>query len=228
MNDTLSHPSLKVILTGATGMVGEGILHSCLADNRVAKVAVLTRRPTGEKHPKLTEVVVPDFLNLSGAEEELSGYDACYFCAGVTSIGKSEQEYTRLTYTLTLSVATALSGLNPGMVFCYVSGAGTDATEKGKLMWARVKGKTENDLRKLPFRSVYLFRPGFLVASRDARRTLRVYRYFRWLIPVIRMLAPMRISTLDEMGRAMISVTCQGYEKPVLEVPDIKKASAAC
>ena len=227
MKDLSSHPSLRVILTGATGMVGEGVLHSCLADERVAEVAVLTRRPTGEKHPKLTEVVVSDFMDLSGVEGDLTGYDACYFCAGVTSIGKSEQEYTRLTYTLTLSVATTLSGLNPRMVFCYVSGAGTDGTEKGKLMWARVKGKTENGLRKLPFRDVYLFRPGFLVASPDARRTLRVYRSFRWLIPLIRLLAPRRISTLDEMGRAMISVTCQGYEKPVLEVPDIKTASAS-
>lgn len=225
MTEISRQPPLRVILTGATGMVGEGVLTSCLQQDSIAAVLVMTRRPLGETHPKLREIIVPDFGDLSAIEQDLSGYDACYFCAGVTSIGKSEAEYTLLTHTLTLNVAETLARRNPQMVFCYVSGMGTDTTEAGKLMWARVKGRTENDLQKLPFRDVYLFRPGFLTAGPGARRTLKLYRYLKWLAPVIRLVAPGHICSLDQLARAMIGVTLHGYEKPVLEVRDVLKVS---
>lgn len=225
--ETSDAESLKVILTGATGMVGEGVLHACLADERVTSVLVLTRRPTGESHSKLQEVIVPDFFDLSAAREALSDYDACLFAAGVSSIGKSEAEFTRLTHTLTLGVARMLAALNPAMTFCYISGMGTDSTEKGRVMWARVKGKTENDLQQLPFARVYLFRPGFLQKGKGAKRTLKAYRYIGWLVPLIKLVMPRRICTLEELGRAMIGVCVKGYERPVLEVDDIRRVAAA-
>lgn len=223
----IQNDSLRVLLTGATGMVGEGVLHACLTHEKVREVLVMTRRPTGEVHPKLKEIIVPDFFDLSALSEALSGYDACLFCAGVTSIGKNEETYTKLTYTLTLGLAETLVKLNPAMVFCYISGAGTDSTEKGRVMWARVKGKTENDLLKLPFKGVYLFRPGFLIKDKAARHTLKAYRYVGWLVPVLKRVMPHRICTLDELGRAMIGVCLSGYEKPVLEVPDMLQVVGA-
>ena len=150
---------IKAILTGATGMVGEGVLHECLLHPNVEEVLVLTRKPTGLADPKLKEVLCPDFTNLTAIENQLKGYNACFFCAGVSSIGKKEDEFRKLTYDVALSVAKTVAALNPGMTFCYVSGAGTDSTEKGRIMWARVKGKTENDIMKLPFKKAYMFRP---------------------------------------------------------------------
>ena len=142
---------LKVIITGATGMIGEGVLYESLHHPEVEKVLVITRKPCGYSHPKLTEIVHSDLSDISSLSESIKGYNACYFCLGVTSLGKSEDEYTQLTYTLTMNFAKALATQNPEMTFCFISGASTDSTEKGKTMWARVKGKTENDLMKLPF-----------------------------------------------------------------------------
>ena len=141
-------------------MIGEGVLYECIHSDIVEKILVITRKPTGYSNPKLSEIVHSDFLDISSLQKQVSGYNACFFCLGVTSLGRNETEYTRLTYTLTMNFASTLANINPGMTFCYISGAGTDSTEKGKVMWARVKGKTENDLMKLPFKKVYNFRPG--------------------------------------------------------------------
>ncbi len=215
---------LHIILTGATGMVGEGVLHEALLHTDVERVLVLTRRPTGMSHPKLKEVVHENFFDLSPIESELAGYNACFFCLGVTSVGKKENEYRRLTYDLTISVARTLSTLNPDMTFCYISGMATDSTEHGRVMWARVKGKTENDLMKLPFKRVFAFRPGFLQPTPGLKRTLKYYKYLTWLYPMLRLLAPRTVSTLRELGLAMIHVSSRGYEKPILEVRDIVEA----
>lgn len=216
---------MKVILTGATGMVGEGVLTECLNHPDVESVLLLTRKSTGLNHPKVTEVIHSDFLDISTVESRLTGFDACFFCLGVTSLGKKEAEYTRLTYDLTMHIAQKLSKLNNGMVFCYVSGGGTDSSEKGRLMWARVKGKTENDLMKLPFKAVYNFRPGFLIPSRGAKNVLPAYKYFSWLVPILKVITPKAIGSLKEVGLAMINVVKYGYRKNILEVVDIREAS---
>jgi uncharacterized protein YbjT (DUF2867 family) len=196
---------LRIIITGVTGMVGEGVLHECLLRKDVDKVLILGRRPYGINHPKVEEVVHANFHDLSPIEDELVGFDACFFCLGVSSVGMNEETYKHLTYDLTMHVAGTLSRLNAGMTFCYVSGAGTDSTEKGKLMWARVKGKTENDLQKLPFKQVYNFRPGIIEPT---------------LIPIIRLFTT--VITLREIGQAMVNVTRRGYPKTTLEVADIR------
>ena len=202
-------------------MVGEGVLHECLLHEDVEQVLVLGRKPCGITHPKLKEIVHADLYNLSTIENQLSNYNACYFCLGTTSIGKNEEEYTKVTYTLTMHVATTLSKLNHDMTFCYVSGAATDSTEKGKSMWARVKGKTENDLMKLPFKQVYNFRPGFMKPTKGLKNTLSGYKYLGWFYPFLRMVFPNAASTLREVGLAMINVTLYGYDKKILEVKDI-------
>ncbi|AHM61133.1 hypothetical protein D770_14395 [Flammeovirgaceae bacterium 311] len=217
---------INVIITGATGMVGEGVLIECLEDNAVAEVLVMNRRPCGVSHPKLKEIIHKNFYDLSAIEGQLSGYNACFFCAGVSSVGMKEKDFYRQTYELTMHVATTLAKLNPDMTFCYVSGAGTDSTEKGKIMWARVKGKTENNLGKLSFKSVYNFRPGFLEPTKGMKN-IKYYKYIGWLIPIIRKLAPKYICSLQELGKAMINATTRGYHKPVLEVPDIINLSKA-
>ena len=216
---------LHVIITGATGMVGEGVLQEALESEAVEKVLVINRKPCGILHSKLSEVIHDNFFDLTPIADLLRPYDACFFCLGVSSVGKKEPEFYRLTYTLTLHVATLLSQLNPQMTFCYISGAGTDSSENGKMMWARVKGKTENDLSKLPFKKVYNFRPGILQPTPGLKNTLPYYRYINWLLPVVNMLAPKYISTLKELGKAMITTASKGYEKDVLEVADIKKAA---
>lgn len=212
---------IKAIVTGVTGMVGEGVVHECLLSDEVEAVLVIGRKPCGIKHPKLREIVHSDFLNITPIEAQLSGYNACFFCLGVSSVGMKEPEYTKLTHTLTLHVAEVLCRLNPGMTFCYVSGAGTDGTEKGRQMWARVKGKTENDLAKLPFAHVYNFRPGIMKPTPGLKNTLKAYKYMGWLLPVFRVLTPGFVSTLAEVGQAMIKTVTIGYEKQVLEVRDI-------
>ncbi|MGZ3763308.1 MAG: NAD-dependent epimerase/dehydratase family protein [Mucilaginibacter sp.] len=212
---------IKAIVTGATGMVGEGVLLECLMNAQVEKVLVINRKPCGVEHPKLKEVIHKDFIDLSAIEDQLLGYNACYFCLGVSSIGMKEPEYYRLTYTLTMNVAQTLSKLNPDMTFCYVSGTGTDSTEKGSQMWARVKGKTENDLMKLPFKQVFAFRPGFMLAAKGAKNLLPYYKYIAWMYPFFRKVMPQFVSTLAEVGQAMINVTLHGYEKKILEVKDI-------
>lgn len=202
-------------------MVGEGVMHQALRDPSVSKVLVINRRPCGVTHPKLEEIVHPEFMDLSPLAEQLQGYDACFFCLGVTSVGKTQRVYARLTHTLTLRFATMLAEINPEMTFCYVSGAGTDSSEQGKTMWARVKGRVENDLMKLKFRSVYAFRPGFIKPMAGMQRTHSAYSYLGWLYPALRLLAPGLACTLQDLGRSMIRAASHGYESPILENRDI-------
>lgn len=218
---------IKVIITGVTGMVGEGVLHQALLRNEVSEVLVINRKPCGVTHPKLKEIIHSDFFNLSAIEDQLKGYNACFFCLGVSSVGMNADEYYKFTYTLTLHVAEVLSRVNPNMTFCYVSGANTDSTEQGRTRWARVKGKTENDLTKLPFKQVYNFRPGALIAGKDAKNTPKLYKYLSWLIPVIKLLIPNGICTLKQLGDAMIDVSLNGYPKTIIEVKDIHAITKA-
>lgn len=210
----------KAIVTGATGMVGEGVMHECLLHPDVTEVLIINRRPSGFAHPKLKEIVHKDFFNLSPVEHQLAGYDACFFCLGVTSIGKNEEEYTKYTHTLTMHAASTLARHNPGMTFCYVSGSGTDSTEKGKRMWARVKGRTENDIMKL-FPNAYMFRPGFMLPTKGLKNALKAYKYFNWMYPFFRAVMPGFFCTLKEVGIAMIHTVTKGYDKKILEVEDI-------
>ncbi|HEY6504221.1 MAG TPA: NAD-dependent epimerase/dehydratase family protein [Chitinophagaceae bacterium] len=212
---------LKAILTGATGMVGEGVLHECLQHDDLEEVLVVGRRSCGMTHPKLKEIVHADLYNLSAIEDQLKGYSACFFCLGTTSVGKKEPEFYKITYELTMSFGKTLSKQNPEMIFCYISGAGTDSTEKGRTMWARVKGKTENDLMKLPFKKVYNFRPGIIQPTKGLKNTLSFYKYLGWLIPVIKLAAPRAVVRLKELGLAMIHAAAKGYEKNILEIKDI-------
>ena len=216
---------IDVIITGSTGMVGEGVLHECLEHDDVRKILVLNRRPCGVFHPKLTEIIHKDFFDLTPVENQLKGYNACFFCLGVTSVGKEKDEYFSLTYTLTMNMAGILSKLNSEMTFCYISGAGTDSTEKGTLAWARVKGRTENDLMKLPFKKVYNFRPGFLQPSKGLKNVHKYYFIFKPLYPFFRVVFPKYFSTLQELGLAMINSVTKSYDKQVLEVPDIIRLS---
>jgi len=216
---------IKAILTGATGMVGEGVLHECLLHPNVESVLVINRKPCGVKHEKLKEIIHKDFFNLSSIEEQLKGYNSCYFCAGVSSVGKKEDEYRSITYDLTLNFANTLVKLNPEMTFCYVSGVGTDSTEKGRSMWARIKGKTENDLLKLPFKAAYMFRPGYIQPTKGLKNTYKAYKIFTPFYPLIKLLFSKFATTLNEIGLAMINVTLYGSEKKVLECRDIGQQS---
>jgi len=212
---------IRAIITGSTGMVGEGVLFECLNHPDVEKILLISRRPSGYQNPKLTEILHENFFDLTTIEKDLANYNACYFCLGVSSVGLKETAYERLTYDLTLNFARTVLKYNPGMTFCYVSGAGTDSTEKGKSMWARVKGKTENALIKLPFKKVYAFRPGFMKPTKGLKNTLKLYKYLGWLTPLLEIFAGKYICTLAEVGQAMINAVTIGYERPVLEVPDI-------
>ncbi len=216
---------LKVIITGATGMVGEGVLHECLAHPEVEKVLVITRQPCGYSDPKLTEIIHKDFFDISSLSDRLTGYNACFFCLGVTSMGKKEPEYTKLTYTLTMHFATTLSKLNPDMTFCYISGTGTDSTEKGRTMWARVKGKTENDLMKLPFKKVYNFRPGGIEPFLPLKPThtyYKMYKYLKGIVSVLKALSPNSVIPLKELAAAMINASLNGFSKNIVEMKDMK------
>jgi hypothetical protein len=216
---------IKAIITGATGMAGEGVLMECLQHPEVEAVLVINRKPCGVNHPKLKEIIHPDFYDFSPIEGQLSGYNACFFCLGVSSVGMKESGYFKVTYTLTMHVARTLCNLNPGMVFCYVSGAATDSTEKGRMMWARVKGKTENDLMKLPFKAAYGFRPSFMQPTKGQKNTLSYYKYVGWMYPVFRPLFPGYFGTIRELGLAMINSVTFGYGKKILEVKDIRELS---
>jgi hypothetical protein len=218
--------TLKVIITGSTGMVGEGVLHECLLHPLVESVLVINRKPCGVNHPKLKEIIHRDFCNISGLEEQLSGYNACFFCLGVTSVGKKADEYYKTTYTLTMHFAGILSGLNKDMTFCYVSGAGTDSSEKGRLAWARVKGKTENDLMKLPFKQALAFRPGFIKPTPGLHNIQPFYKYINWLFPIGRALYPAGFCTLKEIGLAMIYSASTELGNKVLEGKDIIELAA--
>jgi len=220
MNEA-SNSKLRIIITGATGMVGEGVLNECLIHRDVEQVLAINRKHCGITHPKLKEIIHTNFYDLGPLEQQLSNYNACFFCLGVSSVGMKEPEFHRLTYMLTMHVAQTLSRLDPGMTFCYISGAGTDSTEKGRTMWARVKGKTENDLAKLHFKQVYNFRPAVLQPTPGSKNTLGYYKYFGWLLPIIKMIAPKYICSLRELGTAMINSVTKGYEKQILEVTDI-------
>lgn len=214
---------MKVIITGATGMVGEGVMLECVENAFVDGVLSVSRRPYGPLPPKVAEFIVPDFMLVDPSAKELRGYDACFFCAGVSSVGKTEAEYTRITYDTTLQFARTLAAINPAMVFVYVSGALTDSTEKGRVMWARVKGRTENALLKTGFRAAYNFRPGFMKAMPGQTHLQRLYKWFAWLYPILRVVAPNQVSTLHDVGLAMIACATQGYSKPILEVRDINQ-----
>lgn len=202
-------------------MVGEGVLQECLKNDAVEKVLIINRKRYDLQHPKLKQVVVPDILQIDELGGELLEYNACYFCAGVSSIGMNEQDYTKLTYELTLNFANKLLNKNPDMTFCYVSGSGTDSSEIGKTMWARVKGKTENDLLKLPFKAVYNFRPAFMRPSPGAKNVKGVLKFIAALYPILRPFNKSYFLTLEEVGKAMIVVTLNGYNKNILEVQDI-------
>jgi uncharacterized protein YbjT (DUF2867 family) len=216
---------MKIILFGATGMVGQGVLRECLSDPSVTSVLAVGRSPTGRTHPKLREVLHQDFLDYADIEPQLAGYDACFFCLGVTSVGQTEERYRHLTYDITLAAARTLAKLNPGMVFIYVTGRGTDSTERGSLMWARVKGKTENDLLKLPFKAAYMFRPAAIqplhgIKSKTAWYQM-IYDMTSPLFTLLKRVAPKYVTTTEQVGRAMIKVARDGFRKPLLESEDI-------
>ena len=216
---------MKVIIFGATGMVGQGVLRECLLSSEVGSVLAVGRIATGQHDPKLRELVQKDLSNLSAVEADLAGYDACFFCLGVSSTGMSAQNYTRITYDLTLSVARTLVTLNPNMTFVYVSGTGTDSSEKGRSMWARVKGRTENELLRLGFKRAYMFRPGYIQPLDGIKTKTRVYALLYAVLaplyPVLKALAPNYVTTTRQIGRAMIQVALQGTAKTHLENRDI-------
>ena len=216
---------LKVIITGATGMVGEGVLQECIANPQVEKILLINRKPSRYSDAKIEEILLPNINDLSSVTDKLNNFDACYFCAGVSSVGMTEENYTKLTYNLTIDFAKSLAQLNPNMTFCYVSGTGTDSTEKGRQMWARVKGKTENELMKLPFKAVYNFRPAFMKPSKGAKNVRGFYKVINAVYPFLRLFSKSYFLTLEEVGKAMINVSQNVYSKYILEVKDSQKIS---
>lgn len=217
---------MKVIITGATGMVGKGVLLECLDHAEITEVLSISRRPTGIDHPKLKELIHQDFSEFTSVRDKLKGYDACYACMGVSSAGMKEEQYTWLTYDFTLALAKELLGINPETTFTYVSGAGTDPSEKGRSMWARVKGKTENDLLNLGFKQAFMFRPGAIIPLRGIQPSSKLYRvlinHLKWLLKLIKWITPHAVVDTTQMGLAMINVTRKGYEKNVLKPRDIQ------
>ena len=217
---------IKAIITGTTGMVGEGVLHECLSHPDVEQVLLINRKSCGVSNPKISEIIHENFFDLSPIETQLKGYNACFFCSGVSAINKKEPEYYSLTYTLTSNIAEKLAKLNPDMTFCYISGAGTDSTEKGRIMWARVKGKTENDLLKMPFQNSYMFRPGFIQPMKGIKSSTNlydaIYRIVAPLYPLLKHL-PSMVTSSVQLGKAMISVVHSGYTKKILESRDINE-----
>jgi uncharacterized protein YbjT (DUF2867 family) len=218
---------LNVIITGSTGMVGKGVLLECLERAEIQAILVINRKPLKIKHDKITEVVLADFFDLSSVEDKLINYDACFFCLGVSAFGMSEEEYIKITYDLTMNFAHTLLKLNPGMIFCYVSGQGTDETEKSKMMWARVKGKTENALLELPFKKAYMFRPGFIQPMKGIKSSTKLYNMlyavFKPLYPVLKSIVPKQITSTVQVGQAMINSVVFGIEKIHLGNNDINQ-----
>lgn len=214
---------LKAIVTGATGMVGRGVLLECLDHPDVEEVLMINRSSLDMQHPKLKEVLHRDFYDLSDVKEQLQGYNACFFCLGVSALGLSEEDYHRVTYDLTTHFAETV--INPNMVFTYVSGQGTDSTEKGRMMWARVKGKTENALLAMPFRAAYMFRPGVILPKRGIKSKTgwynTMYNIFRPLFPLLEKLPS--ITDTTKVGKAMIEVALNGSDKKHLENKDINR-----
>lgn len=221
---------MKLVVFGATGMVGQGVLREALAADDVEQVLVVVRAPTGLSHPKLRELVHRDFGEFGAVERELAGYDACFYCLGVSAAGLSEAEYRRVTYDFTLAAATTLARVSPGMTFVYVSGAGTDGTERALAMWARVKGATENALLRLPFRGTYMFRPAFIRPAHGERSKTASYRAMYaatgWLLPLVRRVLPQYVTTTEEVARAMLRVAREGAPSRVLENADIARLGA--
>ncbi|MGB8357029.1 MAG: hypothetical protein WCD55_00285 [Bacteroidales bacterium] len=214
---------LKVIITGSTGMVGEGVLLVCLGDPDIEKILVINRRPLGITHPKLTEIIHENFYDLSLIESQLSGFNACFFCLGVSSVGMKMDKYYKVTYELTMHFGETVSRLNKDMVFVYVAGAGTDGTEKGRIEWARIKGKTENDLMKLPFRKAYGYRPGFIKPVKGQTRAHSFYKYINWFFPLGKKLFPDGFNTMEELGLSMIRLTTTDYPKNIIYGKDIAR-----
>jgi nucleoside-diphosphate-sugar epimerase len=212
---------IKAIITGTTGMVGEGVMHECLNHPDVESVLVINRRTIDAAHPKLKEIIHNNFYDFSDIKDQLKGYNACYFCLGTTSVGKKEDIYTKITFDITKALADLLVKLNPGMTFCYISGAGTDSSEKGKIMWARVKGRTENYILNLGFRQAFAFRPAIIQPTKGLKNTLSPYKYLSFLLPVVNAFFSNHICSLKEIGLAMINCAAVGYGKNVLEVSDI-------
>jgi uncharacterized protein YbjT (DUF2867 family) len=216
---------MNVILFGATGMVGQGVLRECLLDSDVQQILSIVRTSSGQHHAKLRELIHTNFFDYSTIEPELTGFDACLFSLGVSSAGMDEAKYTHLTHNLTLAAAATLAKLNPQMTFLYVSGAGTDSTEHGRTMWARVKGKTENDLLKLPFHAAYMFRPGAIQPLHGIRSKTKLYQtlytVLKPVMPLLKSAFPKYITTTEQLGRAMLKVAKNGYPAPILETKDI-------
>jgi len=220
---------MKIILFGATGMVGQGVLRECLLSPDVKQVKTIGRSATGKEHQKLHEIVHRNLFDYSDVTADLTGFDACFFCLGVSSAGMKEEDYERVTYGITLAAATTLAQLNTDMTFIYASGMGTDSTEQGSVMWARVKGKTENALLRLPFKSVYLFRPAFIQPLHDIKSRTKLYRMMYALstplFPLLNAVFPHSLTTTEKIGRAMINIVMHGYPKQVLEARDINRAA---
>ena len=216
---------MNVLILGATGMVGQGVMRECLLDGGVARVVTLGRRATGAANSKVRELVHADLFHLAPIERELAGLDACFYCLGATAAGKSEAEYARINHDMTLGVAETLARVDPDMTFIYVSGMGTDSTERGRTMWARVKGRTENALLRLPFRAAYMLRPGIILPMHGIKSRTTLYRLFYLLMtplyPALRALFPRAITTTEQLGQVMLRLARSGYSRPVLESADI-------
>lgn len=212
---------MKVILFGATGMVGQGVLRECLADPEVERVLVIGRNACGVDDPKLDEIVRSDLFDYADVEALMRGYDACFFCLGVSAAGMSEERYTKITYDLTMATANTLARLNPKMTFIYVSGAGTDSSARGRIMWARVKGRTENELLQLPFESAYMFRPAFIQPMHGIQPRTKLYRVLYAIVgplfPILNALFPKHVTTTEQVGRAMLEVAKRGHPTQVVE-----------
>jgi uncharacterized protein YbjT (DUF2867 family) len=218
---------MNALIFGATGMIGQGVLRECLLDPDVLIVLTVGRGATGQKHEKLRELVHGDLLDFSAVEPQLEGFDACFFCLGVTSAGLTEEQYQRVTYDIAMAAARTLVKLNPGMTFVFVSGTGTDSTESGRTMWARVKGKTENALLRLPFKAAYMFRPAFIQPLHGIQSKTKSYRFFYAvsgpIFPILKKLFPKYMTTTEQLGRAMIKAVKHGAPKQVLEAEDINR-----
>jgi uncharacterized protein YbjT (DUF2867 family) len=218
---------MNVILFGATGMLGQGVLRECLLDPDVERIVSVGRSATGQQHPKLRELIQRDLFDYSAIEGDLSGLDACFFCLGVSSVGMSEDAYRRVTHDLTIAAARTLVRLNPNMTFLFISGAGADSSERGRSMWARVKGQTENELLRMPFQAAYMLRPGVIVPLHGIKSRTTVYRVsyivLAPLLPLLKAAFPRSILTTEQLGRAMLKIAKQGAPKPVLEAADISR-----
>jgi len=221
---------MRAIIFGATGMVGQGLLRECLLDPDIEAVLTIGRTPTGQKHPKLRELARSNLLDFSAIESDLSGYDACFFCFGISSAGTPEPEYERITYSIPVAAAQTLVRLNPGMTFVYVSGSGADSSEKSSTMWARIKGKAENALLAMPFKATYVFRPAFIQPLHGIRSRTKIYNLlyvvFRPMVPLLKAIAPGSVTTTQQLGQAMIAVAKHGAPKRVMESADISRFGA--